>query len=407
MSDATGQSMLTTLIYRSRLHELVPFQEIEAMVATANLRNKLENVTGILLFNGLHFFQLLEGPEDRLRSIYKEICSDIRHYNVVELLCDYAPARRFGKFGMELFDLRKHAQTDVLQTILDKGTSIHQLSYNDRALEFLKTFVLATETSEYYEIPSTESWSFLAEDNSAHDAQLPLNTSSTFRLHPVVDPLARTVVSLELRKKFDENDIYTAPMHSTNIYQKNLADIKTALAMASAFQSYKRLVAVSLKPMTLVRVANSVDFLLKEIAVNKLVPEQVVVQFNEREAITQFDEFASAVKKLKATGIKIAIDNFGAGFAGLQLLAKFQPDWIKINRDLICQVHKSGPRQAIIHAIIQCCSSLEIRISADDIEVAEEWMWLESAGIEYFQGPLFLSCDTQKIQCIAWPEKIF
>ena len=87
----------------------------------------------------------------------------------------------------------------------------------------------------------------------------------------------------------------------------------------------------------------------------------------------------------------MTIDHFGAGFAGLQLLAQFQPDRIKINRDLVANVHKSGPRQAIIQAIIKCCSSLEIQFCAVGVEKAEEWMWLESAGISQFQGHLFAS----------------
>lgn len=145
--------MLTTLIYRSRLCDTVPFRDVETMVAAANVRNEHESITGILLFNGLHFFQLLEGPENTVKTIYQQICKDVRHYNVVELMCDYAPARRFGKAGMELFDLRKHGQDDVLQAVLDKGTSRYQLTYSDRALQFVRTFVLTDGKDGVYEIP--------------------------------------------------------------------------------------------------------------------------------------------------------------------------------------------------------------------------------------------------------------
>lgn len=69
-------------------------------------------------------------------------------------MCDYAPARRFGKAGMELFDLRLHERDDVLQAVFDKGTSKFQLTYDDRALQFFRTFVLATEQSTYFEIPA-------------------------------------------------------------------------------------------------------------------------------------------------------------------------------------------------------------------------------------------------------------
>ena len=100
----------------------------------------------------------------------------------------------------------------------------------------------------------------------------------------------------------------------------------------------------------------------------------------------------------------MTIDHFGAGFAGLQLLAQFQPDRIKINRDLVLDVHKSGPRQAIIQAIIKRCSSLEIQFCAVGVEKAEEWMWLESAGISQFRTPV---CQPRHggIPAISWPEK--
>ena len=94
------------------------------------------------------------------------------------------------------------------------------------------------------------------------------------------------------------------------------------------------------------------------------MPEQIIVEFTESEVISRFDEFAEAIKSLKAAGISVAIDHFGAGFAGLLLLSRFQPDRIKISQELINNVHKSGPRQAIIQAIIKCCTSLEIQVSA-------------------------------------------
>ena len=74
--------MLTTIIYRSHICDNVSFKSIEAMVARANERNGQADVTGILLFNGTHFFQLIEGPEEKVQDIYQHICQDPRHYNL-------------------------------------------------------------------------------------------------------------------------------------------------------------------------------------------------------------------------------------------------------------------------------------------------------------------------------------
>ena len=381
--------MLTTIIYRSHLRDDAPLKALEDMVTAANIKNRRSDVTGILLFNGHHFFQLLEGPEEQVKEIYCCICNDPRHHNIVELMCDYAPARRFGKVGMELFDLQKHERNDVLQAVLNKGTSKFQLTYDDRALQFFRTFVLATEKSSYFEIPAPDCWSFIANNSCTllDENTLPSDIDFSFAFQPIIDPMSQRVIALEalIRGRDGETPAtYFDNLNPEELYTADLQSKKTAFAMASALGLNDKMLSVNLLPMTLVNKPNAVSFLINEIAAHGLVPEQIIVEFTESEVISRFDTFAQAVKSLKAAGICVAIDHFGAGFAGLQLLSRFQPDRIKISRELITDVHKSGPRQAIIQAIIKCCASLEIMISAVGVEKPEEWMWLESAGIEIF-----------------------
>ncbi|WP_435948189.1 diguanylate phosphodiesterase [Dryocola sp. BD586] len=402
--------MLTTIIYRSHICDNVPVKSLVEMVATANKTNEQADITGILLFNGAHFFQLLEGPEENVFKIYRQICKDPRHYNVVELLCDYAPARRFGKTGMELFDLREHDRDEVLQAVLDKGTSKYQLIYNDRALRFFRTFVESTEKENYFEIPPGDSWDFVADDGAKSAQTLIADNQAdcSFAFQPIIDPFAQQIVSLEALLRTPDGQspqACFAGLTGNELYEADLRSKKVAFAMAGALKLREQTLSVNLLPMTLVKVPGAVSFLLQEIKANGLVPEQVIVEFTESEVISRLDEFTDAIRQLKAAGLSVAIDHFGAGFAGLLLLAQFQPDRIKINRDLIQDVHKSGPRQAIIQAIIKCCSSLEIAVSAVGVEKAEEWMWLESAGISQFQGHLFASPCFNGIPPVTWPEK--
>lgn len=402
--------MLTTIIYRSHLCDDVSFKMLEEMVAAANLKNSQAQVTGILLFNGTHFFQLLEGPEESLEPIYDAICADPRHYNVVELLRDYAPARRFGKAGMELFDLRDHHRDDVLQTVLDKGTSKYQLIYDDRALQFFQTFVEEGEKENYFEIPAGDAWEFVSDDNAITLPQTGADNAADcrFAFQPLIDPFARKIVAIEALLRTpsgDSPESYFSGLSGDALYNADLQSKKVAFAMAAALNLGTQTLSVNLLPMTLVEIPGAVDFILQEIAANGLVPEQVIVEFTESEVISRLDEFTQAVKLLKGAGIRVAIDHFGAGFAGLLLLAQFQPDRIKINRDMIKDVHKSGSRQAIIQAIIKCCTSLEIQVSAVGVEKAQEWMWLESAGISQFQGYLFAKPDLAGIPAVAWPER--
>lgn len=402
--------MLTTIIYRSHICDSVSVTHLEEMVAAANQKNSRADVTGILLFNGTHFFQLLEGPEEEVTEIYRHICADNRHYNVVELLCDRAPTRRFGNLGMELFDLREHDRDEVLQTVLDKGTSRFQLMYDDRALQFFRTFVEAREKENYFEIPSGNAWEFIPDGSAvAPDVSIiDVTADCRFAFQPIIDPLARDIISLEALLRTPDGGSpqdYFNGMDADEVYAADLRSKKVAFAMAARLAPQTQSLSINLLPMTLVEVPGAVEFLLREINANGLVPEQIVIEFTESEVISQLDQFTHAVRQLKATGIRVAIDHFGAGFAGLLLLAQFQPDIIKINRALIQDVHKSGSRQAIIHAIINCCASLHISVTAVGVEQPEEWMWLESAGIIQFQGNLFASPVMGGVPAIAWPEK--
>ncbi|HHA2009952.1 TPA: diguanylate phosphodiesterase [Enterobacter mori] len=402
--------MLTTIIYRSHICEDVPVKALEEMVAAANRKNRHSDVTGILLFNGTHFFQLLEGPVDNVTAIYQHICRDPRHHNVVELMCDHGPFRRFGNVGMELFDLRQYDTDEVLQQVLDKGTTKYRLTYNDRALQFFRTFVEATEKANYFELPPANSWEFIPEETplSGQSEVVAKGADCSFAFQPIVDPFMQQIVSWEALIRTPEGDspaAYFQTLPQDALYEADLKSKQVALSMASALGLHTQTLSLNLLPMTLVNVPDAVDFLLTVIEANGFVPEQIVVEFTESEAISRFDEFTHSVRQLKSAGISVTIDHFGAGFAGLQLLAQFQPDRIKINRDLIANVHKSGPRQAIVQAIIKCCASLEIQFCAVGVELAEEWMWLESAGISQFQGHLFASPRLGGIPAVAWPEK--
>ncbi|MGC0888422.1 diguanylate phosphodiesterase [Pantoea agglomerans] len=390
--------MLTTIIYRSHISDDFPIRTLPAMVDNASKINAAHEVTGILLFNGTHFFQLLEGPEAGIQAVYQRICADRRHHNVVELMRDYAPYRRFGNAGMALFDLREHDRSSLLQAVLDKGTSKYRLTYDDRALQFLRTFVESREKENYYEVLPPGYWEFISEHNDVPDSR-PETEGVSFR--PVVDPLARQVTAIEATtlRPATADDI-----SGDQLYVNDLATVKKTFAHAGLVCPDGMTLYVSLLPMTLVVIPNAVDHIVAAIQQAGLVPEQIVVGVSETAVISQLEAFAEAVRALKAVGISLSIDNFGDGSAGLSLLTHIQPDRIRIDAGITRDVHRSGPKQAVVQAIIKCCSALEITVIAAGIVQAEEWMWLEAAGVINFQGTLFAAAGRYEAQSVAWPE---
>lgn len=401
--------MLSTIIYRSHISDHLSEDELVPMIEIANKRNLDFEVTGILLFNGQYFMQLLEGPEDKVAAIYKSIIVDIRHHNLVELLRDYSPDRRFGNLGMEIFDLRKYPRETVLQAVLDRGTSKYQLNYDDRALQFISAFV-NDEALDHLIIPSSENWIFVLDPQSCreYDFRALNDAKYNFAFQPIVDPVSRHITSYEAKLRTTEGFSplkYFSSLSKQAIYQLDIESKNLAFRMAKQMGIQDKTLIIKLLPMSLVMVKDAVSKLLQSITDNGLIPEQIVVAVSEDGVINDEQSFTDAVQKLKKSGIRLAIDDFGAGSAGLLLLTRMQPDQIMIDRNLLNNIHKSGPKQAVVQAIMKFCSSLKISIIAAGIENPQDWMWLYAAGIHNFQGSLFSAPSLSRLAAIAWPQK--
>lgn len=117
--------------------------------------------------------------------------------------------------------------------------------------------------------------------------------------------------------------------------------------------------------------------------------ERIIFEVTEGERVDDGPWFAEILREYKRCGFKTAIDDFGAGYAGMKLLADFQPDIIKIDMDLIRNVDVNIPRQAIVRSLVQLCKEMDIKVIAEGIETVGERDFLRDAGIRLMQGYLF------------------
>lgn len=129
--------------------------------------------------------------------------------------------------------------------------------------------------------------------------------------------------------------------------------------------------------------AREVNFPVKNIVFETLENEQII----DRKYLTEI------LREYRRFGFQTAIDDFGAGYSGLDLLADFQPDIIKIDMVLIRNIEVHKPRQAIVKAIVDMCASMEIKVIGEGVETREEYQCLASLGVAYIQG--FYFCKPQ------------
>lgn len=403
--------MLSTLVYRSRASASLSAEEISQLLNGARLRNKALGITGILIFDGVHFVQLLEGPDSALDSLFDAIRQDRRHQHVVQLLRDYAPVRRFDGDEMLLIDLRGHGAEGASATILNqlKG-EVNLALTDDRVLKILLLHAGAGGASLMAESDLASEWRCIAQAASAGMGEhLLLGQPYQFALQPIVDALRREVTSFECLLRSSTGGSPEQLFASLTPEQRYVADLESkalAFQLASRLKIETAKLSVNLFPMSLIGVPNAVDRLLGQIAASGLHPSQVIVEVTEQEAISRLDAFGSAIKQLRKAGIGVAIDDFGAGFAGLSLLAEFQPDKLKIDRKILQNIHLDGSRQAIVRAIVQACTAMGITPVAEGVETLEEFCWLNAAGVRRFQGYLFARPALNSIPAVRWPERM-
>lgn len=117
--------------------------------------------------------------------------------------------------------------------------------------------------------------------------------------------------------------------------------------------------------------------------------EQIIFEITEGEKVEDYDHLKAIVQYYQKSGFKTAIDDFGAGYSGLNMLADMQTDIVKLDMALVRNIDTDKIRQTIIRGILQVCDDLNIRVIAEGVESREELKTLQSMGIELFQGYYF------------------
>ncbi|MGY2440775.1 S6 modification regulatory phosphodiesterase RimA [Pseudomonas sp. SDO52101_S400] len=114
--------------------------------------------------------------------------------------------------------------------------------------------------------------------------------------------------------------------------------------------------------------------------------DRLIFETLESEHVDNYRHLTNILREYREFGFKTAIDDFGAGYSGLNLLADFQPDLIKLDMALIRDIDRDRVRQAIVRGIVTICADLDVTVIAEGIESAGERDFLADCGIFLMQG---------------------
>ena len=117
--------------------------------------------------------------------------------------------------------------------------------------------------------------------------------------------------------------------------------------------------------------------------------DRVVLEITERAALDEVPDAAGCVARLREMGFSIAVDDLGAGYAGLNSFAELEPDVVKLDMTLVRDVETSPTKQKVVRSITSLCADMGMEVVAEGVETPQELDALQALGCDLFQGYYF------------------
>jgi EAL domain-containing protein (putative c-di-GMP-specific phosphodiesterase class I) len=119
------------------------------------------------------------------------------------------------------------------------------------------------------------------------------------------------------------------------------------------------------------------------------IADRVVLEITERASLATVEGLRGRIERLRALGFRLAVDDLGAGYAGLAAFCTLEPDVAKLDMSLVRDIHRIPTKQRVVRSMIDTCRDLGIALVAEGVETAEELAALEELGCDLVQGFLF------------------
>jgi EAL domain-containing protein (putative c-di-GMP-specific phosphodiesterase class I) len=213
----------------------------------------------------------------------------------------------------------------------------------------------------------------------------------SFAFQPIVRASTRQVVSYEALARGPGGEGFAflkAQLNADNLYHFDQTCRVRAIELATRLGLDVDL-NINFTPNAVYRPELCIRTTLAAAADYGFPLEKIHFEVTESEEVRDKSHLKSILDAYHKLGFTTVIDDFGAGYSGLNLLAEFQPDYIKLDRALIDHIDTNLIKQAIVEGVLLTCRKLDIDVLAEGIERREEYLWLRSAGIDLFQGYYF------------------
>ena len=143
---------------------------------------------------------------------------------------------------------------------------------------------------------------------------------------------------------------------------------------------------LNVNPATLLQPGFPPGFTKRFLRQQGLSPDRVVVEITEQTPIDNYDLIRQALAHYRDMGFSVAIDDLGAGYAGLRTWSELRPDFVKLDRHFIQGIHEDSAKRQFVYSIQEIAASMGCTAIAEGIETPEELQVVQSLGVRLGQG---------------------
>lgn len=181
-----------------------------------------------------------------------------------------------------------------------------------------------------------------------------------------------------------------AQVNETNRYAFDQAcRVKSIELAGEKMESKEAMLSINFLPNAVYEPKACIRATLAAATKAKFSPRRLMFEFTENEEMADSDHVMHIISEYKKMGFTTALDDFGAGFSGLGLLARFQTDLIKLDMELVCDIDSSSSRQAIVSGIMSMAKLMKLQVLAEGVETEAETHCLLGLGVHLLQGYFF------------------
>lgn len=230
-----------------------------------------------------------------------------------------------------------------------------------------------------------------------------LDFEFTMAFQPIVNCRTRAIYAHEALVRGMNNEgagVIFTKVNADNLYRFDQACRTKAIKLAAEL-GMQTMLSINFMPNAVYRPELCIRTTLAAAEKYNFPIEQIIFEITESEKVDDLAHVRNIVDYYRQRGFKTAIDDFGAGYAGLNLLAEIQTDIMKLDMALLRDIDKRRSSQIIVRGIVQVCNELGMSVIAEGIETYEEFTVLRDMGVELFQGYYFARPAFQSLASVA------